>query len=113
MKLKYKKETAVPDLTNKKELMNALIKAIEKASGFSEYEIKKDTGRHLAWWKKIGMYVLVKEFDWTQRAAGLAFGRDHTIVSKAVKEFDEILATDGQRHKVLPYINQITHELTL
>ena len=112
MKLR-KRKNKIPDLTNKKELMDALIKAISKASGHSEYEIRKTNGRELVYWKRIGMYVLHKEFDWTQRAAGLAFGRDHTLVSRTVTEFDEILETEGQRHKLLPYLNLIKHELTL
>jgi len=107
------KTKEIPNLTNKKELMERLFKALSKASGYSEYELKKETQKHLTWWRKLGMYVLVKEFDWTQRASGLAFGRDHTIVSKIVKEFDEILDTEGQKHKVLPYLNLVIHDLTL
>ena len=116
---KKKKEKKVPthsgklDLTNKREVVNKLMNSISKVSGYSEYELKKDQNIRLIYWRKLALYILVHEFKWTERAAGMAFGRSEPTVIGVVEEFNKIRSTPGKAHLVLSPFNQVVHDLTL
>ena len=116
---KKKKEKIVPthsgklDLTDKEQLVIKLINSISRVSGYSESAMKSDPDLKLIYWRKLALYILVKEFNWSEREAGRAFGRSEPMVIEAIDDMQKVRDTPGKAHLVVSPYNQVVHDLTL
>ena len=116
---KKKKEKIVPthsgklDLTDKAQLVIKLINSISKVSGYTKNDMKESRHSGLIYWRKLALYILVKEFNWSEREAGRAFGRSEPMVIEAVEDLQKVRDTPGKTHLVVSPYNQVVHDLTL
>jgi len=98
-------------LTNQKLIIARLLQSLSNHCGFDDEYIKDSTKHNASHWRKIGMYILVKQFGFTYEHAANVFGKKAPHAHVVVKEIKEKLETEGVRHEVLPYINQVMFDI--
>lgn len=109
----YRKKQYPPSLENKNDLTERLIKSLSKHSGYSEEDIKNSKSHHPAFWRKIAVYLLVEKYDWTMQGAADVFEQTAPNAYNGYKSIERLATTDGKKHLVMPYVNQVYHDLTL
>jgi len=104
------KRTA-PPLINQKDIINRLLYSMKNHCGFDEEYLKDSTKHNASHWRKIGMFILVKRFGFTYETAANVFAKKAPHCHIVVKEINKLMNTDGRRHEVLPYVNQIMFDI--
>lgn len=99
------------------ELAEKALKAASKITGYSPDQLKKLKKNYIIRWRNIIIYTLVSEFDCPLTEVLEAFGQygkdDEVIAKITMDEFESIRATEGRRHLLLPYVNQIVDYIVL
>jgi len=98
------------DLDN---LIEKALKGASEITGYPPDKLKKLKKNYIIRWRNIIIYTLVREFDCDLEKVSKAFGQDKVLVGVALDEFDSIRATEGRRHLLLPYVNQIVDYIVL
>ena len=103
----------IPVLKNRTEIVDALMVSLSKMSGFTKNDLYDGGGHELSWWRYRGVYVLVKEFLWTQKSAGTTFGLSSASVSGALDKLEAVLESAEKEHTLRPYIDKVIDEIVL
>tara|TARA_B100001094_G_C18195858_1_gene810872 strand:- start:13435 stop:13797 length:363 start_codon:yes stop_codon:yes gene_type:complete len=103
----------VPTLINKNELIDKLIKSLSEMSGYTGKQIYETNTHDASWWRQMAVYILAQEFDWTQEAAGKAFGISAAAVNHTLNKFDNILAKDEADVRFKPYLEKAINDVVL
>ena len=113
-KRKYRKrKSAIPQMHDKNRLVEALIDSLIKITGYTKKELYEDGSHDMSFWRRLAVYVLVTEFGWTQRSAGIAFGLSSPAVSLALDKFEQIVESEDRKHELLPYLEKIVDYIVL
>lgn len=107
------KTREIPPLFNKNDVVNRLLESISRHSGHTPDEIRNSREHKVSHWRKIAMYILVKEYKWTYESAGGVFGKKAPHAHISVADIKKKLNTEGQAHLALPYINHVTFDMEL
>ncbi len=94
-------------------LIEKALKGASEITGYPPDKLKKLKKNYIIRWRNIIIYTLVREFDCDLEKVSKAFGQDKVLVGVALDEFDSIRATEGRRHLLLPYVNQIVDYIVL
>lgn len=95
------------------DLIERALKGASEITGYSPDKLKKLKKNYIIRWRNIIIYTLVSEFDCNLEKVCNAFGQDKVLVGVALDEFESIRATEGRRHLLLPYVNQIVDYIVL
>lgn len=95
------------------DLIERALKGASEITGYSPDKLKKLKKNYIIRWRNIIIYTLVSEFDCNLEKVCKAFGQDKVLVGVALDEFESIRATEGRRHLLLPYVNQIVDYIVL
>lgn len=108
----YRKKP-IPSLENKRTLTSNLIASLAAHSGFSEEDIRKSRNHHQVFWRRLGIWILLKDYGWTHQAVADVFNTSPPNIFNSFKVIEKLLNDSTRRSSVLPYINKITDDLTL
>lgn len=98
---------------NEQELSERLIKSISKFTGWDRDKILNGSEHKTVFWRKIACYVLMEKFHWTNQAVADLFDYD---VSNAWTQHQWVKRKANNQEtafEVVPFINQLYHDLTL
>lgn len=108
---KHKKD--IPSLINRNDLVDKLIKSLSEMSGYSGNQLYEVKTHDASWWRRIAVYILVQEFEWTQEAAGKAFGISASAVNQVLNKFDDMLKKDEADIRLKPYLEKAINDVVL
>lgn len=98
-------------------LIDAMLKGASEMTGYSPDQLKKLKKNYIIRWRNIIIYTLVSEFGCPLTEVLEAFGQyekdDEVIAKITMDEFDSIRETEGKKHLLLPYVNQIIDYIVL
>lgn len=108
----YRKKP-IRSLENKNTLTSNLIASLSRISGFTEEDIRKSRNHHQVFWRRIGIWILMEDYGWTNQAVADVFNTSPPNIFNSFKIIDKLLNDKMRRSSILPYINRVTDDLTL